>query len=78
MTDDYYNTDNFPHFVGRHGNWNLYANKDGYCASIPTKEAEEIGCRASHFGDSRYVKITLGISVYFPTDSAATKQSKEG
>lgn len=60
---EYFNTTNFPIFVCRHGNWNLYRDERGYCASIPTAEAVKIGCRASHFGDAAYVFATLGVRI---------------
>ena len=59
----YYNTDNFPIFVANHGNWDIYANAKGHCASIPTPSASAIGCLPSHFGDADYVKVTLGHNV---------------
>lgn len=57
---DYYNRDAFPHYVCNHGNWDIYANGRGYCASIPTDEAAADGCKATHFGDLGYVLVTLG------------------
>lgn len=58
-----YNRDNFPIFVCNHGNWDIYADAAGYCAAIPTHRAAADGCRASHFGDHNYVKVTLGVDV---------------
>ena len=63
MIRDHYSTDNFPIFVAHHGNWDIYADFDGRCASIPTPEAAATGCRSSHFGDAGYVKTTLGHDV---------------
>lgn len=59
----YYSIDNFPIFVANNGNWNIYANAGGHCASIPTPSAEADGCLPSHFGDAGYVKTTLGHDV---------------
>ena len=59
----YYNTDNFPIFVANCGNWDIYANAKGHCASIPTPSAAAEGCLPSHFGDAGYVKVTLGHNV---------------
>ena len=63
MARDHYSTDNFPVFIANHGNWDIYANYDGRCASIPTPEAAAMGCLSSHFGDAGYVKTTLGHDV---------------
>ena len=57
--DDYYNKDNFPHFVCRHGNWDIYRNGRGACAAIPSTIGEERGCNATQFGDMQYVRVTL-------------------
>lgn len=57
-----YNTTNFPIFICNHGNWDIYRNADGYCAAIPTQKAAANGCRASHFGDANYVRVTLGVN----------------
>ncbi len=59
----HYNRDNYPIFVCHHGNWDIYRNAAGKCASIPTKEAEANGCKASHFGDLDYVRATLGVRI---------------
>jgi hypothetical protein len=59
---DYYNTDNFPTFVCHHGNWDIYARADGYCAAIPTIAAAAKGCVATHFGDRDYVRVTLRVA----------------
>lgn len=56
-----YNTTNYPVFVCNHGNWDIYRNDGGYCAAIPTIAAAAIGCKATHFGDRRYVAATLGV-----------------
>lgn len=56
---EYYNRDNFPHFVGNNGNWDYYARDDGYCAAIPTPEAARGGCLASHMGDMNHVKRAM-------------------
>ena len=63
MRHEFYNRERFPHYVTTHGNFELWADASGYCASIPTEEAEAIGCKASHFGDRSYVRATLGIEV---------------
>ncbi len=55
-----YNTTNYPHRVGNNGNWDIYRNDDGACASIPTPAAALQGCQATHFGDMKYVKEQLG------------------
>jgi hypothetical protein len=54
-----YNKAAFPKFVCAHGNWDIYANANGYCAAIPSVQGEAAGCSASHFGDMAYVKMTL-------------------
>ena len=51
----------YPFFIVNHGNWDIYANKTGYCAAIPTEKARAIGCLASHFGTAEYVRKTLGV-----------------
>jgi hypothetical protein len=56
-----YNTDNYPHFVCNNGNWDIYTDAKGYCASIPTPEAAAQGCKATHFGDRGYVRAVLGV-----------------
>lgn len=56
---EHYNQENFPVFVVNHGNWDIFANETGACAAIPTKEAAEIGCKASHFGDMTFVRKEL-------------------
>lgn len=56
-----YNTTNVPIFVCNHGNWNIYRNAKGYCAAIPTPAALANGCNATHFGDAKYVRATIGI-----------------
>ena len=55
----WYNKAAFPHFVVNHGNWDIYSDERGYCAAIPTDEAAAKGCKASHFGDMNYVRVTL-------------------
>jgi hypothetical protein len=60
---NYYNRKNFPRLITNHGNWDICANADGYCAAIPTDAALAIGCKATHFGDARYVRATLGVEV---------------
>lgn len=59
MEHSYYNRENFPHFVCHSGNWDIYRNDKGRCASIPTAEAAAIGCKATHFGDWEHVLKTL-------------------
>ena len=59
MTHEYYNRAQFPRLIVNHGNWDICANAAGYCAAIPTAEAEAKGCKASHFGDLAYVRHTL-------------------
>lgn len=68
---EHYNRTNYPIFVCNHGNWDTYANGAGRCAAIPTEAAEKIGCKASHFGDARYVLVTLGVDVKRAIDLAA-------
>lgn len=58
----YYNTQNFPTFVCHHGNWDIYCNATGYCAAIPTPQAEADGCIATHFGDMVYTRLTLHLA----------------
>lgn len=65
-----YSKGNYPYFVCHHGNWDIYSNDRGYCASIPTEAAAANGCRASHFGDAGYVKATLGVTVKTPNEQA--------
>lgn len=79
MRHNYYNTDNFPVFVAANGPWNIYANATGKCAAIPTEQGNANGHLASHFGDLRHVKKTLGIdwAALQPPHHAA-KQTKEG
>jgi hypothetical protein len=56
---EYYNTDNFPHLVCRHGNWDIYRNGRNACAAIPSAVGEVLGCNATQFGDMQYVRIAL-------------------
>lgn len=65
----YYNRTNFPRFVCRNGNWDIYANAAGYCAAIPTEAAAADGCKASHFGDAAYVRVTLGVVVAIASEA---------
>ena len=58
---EYYNKTNFPHFVINNGNWDIYAKDTGHCAAIPTTKAENNGCKATHFGDMAYVRVTLSV-----------------
>ena len=58
MRHNYYNLQNFPIFVVNHGNWDIYRNAANYCAAIPARGAPA-GCKASHFGDMDYVRVTL-------------------
>ena len=51
-----YNTTNYPFFICHNGNWDVYADPQGRCASIPIAETDHPGgCHASHFGDINYV-----------------------
>jgi len=63
MTHEYYNRANFPRVVVNHGKWDICANAAGYCAAIPTAEAEAGGSLASQFGTLAYVRATLGVDV---------------
>lgn len=63
MRHDYYNRENFPVFVVNNGPWDIMANAAGKCAAIPTVDAESRGHLASHYGDYRYVRVTLGAIV---------------
>ena len=56
---DLWNRENFPRLILNHGNWDICADANGYCAAIPTPEAAAGGCKASHFGDLGYVRATL-------------------
>lgn len=56
---DTYNRERFTRFIVNHGNWDICADDSGYCAAIPTPEAEAKGALASHFGDLGYVRVTL-------------------
>lgn len=59
---EFYNHENFPEFVTNDGNWDICMNPETQrCAAIPTAKAVEGGCKATHFGDRKYVKITLGV-----------------
>jgi len=58
-----YTIENYPRFIANHGNWDIYANDNGHCAAIPTKNAAADGCRPSYFGNLNYVKVTLAIKV---------------
>ena len=60
MDHVHYNKTHFPHFVGNHGNWDIYRNDSDNCAAIPTPEAARKGCQASHFGNMAHVRATLG------------------
>ena len=73
--DSHYNTANFPTFVCNHGNWDIYKNDRGYCAAIPTVEAAADGCKASHFGDMEYLKITLPVE-YVVWEDQQRKQAE--
>jgi hypothetical protein len=66
MTHNYYNTDNFPHFVVNHYSYDIYANNAGKCAAIPTEKGAANGHLASHFGDLRYVEKLLAIKISWP------------
>jgi len=55
----YYNKKNFPIFVLHHGNWDIYRNETFFCAAIAVK----VGCKSSHFGDSRHILKTFGIKL---------------
>lgn len=57
---EYYNRDHYPVFLLNNGNWDICADANGRCASIPTESAALNGCMATHFGDLRYVQVTLG------------------
>ncbi len=67
---DLYNTTNFPTFVFNHGNWDIFKNDQGKCACIPTISAAANGCKATHFGDMEYLKVTL------PAEYAAWKEQQ--
>lgn len=56
-----YNRSNYPIFICRHGNWDIFANANGACASIPTGFPESKGCKASAFGTVQYVQQTLKV-----------------
>jgi len=62
MAHPYYNTTNFPRFICHNGNWDIYSDPRGYCASIPTARMARQGCKASHFGDLKYTQVTLGVT----------------
>lgn len=62
MQHVHYNKTHFPHFVGNHGNWDIYRNDKDNCAAIPTLAAASQGCQASHFGNMAHVRATLGES----------------
>lgn len=57
----HYNTTRFPRFVTNRGNFDIYSDAKGYCASIPTAAAAADGCKPSHFGDRDYARTVLGI-----------------
>ena len=79
MRRDYYNTDNFPVLIAANGPWNIYANAAGKCAAIPTEQGSANGHLASHYGDLRHVKKTLGVDTPAPWPPRhAAEQAKEG
>lgn len=59
-----YNTDNYPHYVLTDGNFSIWSNGAGCCASIPTPKAEKIGCLPTQFGDLFYVRMVKGTRLY--------------
>lgn len=59
MADGYYHVFNFPKFVAKHGNWDIYCNHKGECAAI----AKVPGCKSTHFGDLRFVERALNIEI---------------
>ena len=59
MADGYYHVFNFPKFVAKHGNWDIYCNHKGECAAI----AKVQGCKSTHFGDLRFVERALNIEI---------------
>ena len=56
-----YNRANYPVFVVNHGSWDIMEDGEGHCAAIPTPEAQANGCKATQFGDRKYVRVTLGV-----------------
>lgn len=61
---DFYNTDNYPYHVTTKGNWSIWANGSGDCASIPTPKAQRGGCLAAAYGTMDYVRYMHGIKLY--------------
>ena len=55
----FYNIFNFPHFLLKHGNWDIHFNDKGYCAAIANTQQ----CLSTHFGDYRHVEKILGICI---------------
>lgn len=62
MENSHYNTDNYPHFVMHHGNWDIYTNEQGACAAIAVNPQ----CQSTQFGDLAYVRKTLCHEIYRP------------
>ena len=56
VPNKHYNIEEFPHFVVKHGNWDIRRNESGYCAAIPNEDGVAAGCNATHFGDMAYVR----------------------
>lgn len=63
ITHPRYNKQNYPKFVCHHGSWDIYANDNGHCASIPTVEGDAAGCAPSHFGNMAYVKMMASLGM---------------
>ena len=51
----YYRPEDYPQFVGHHGNWDIYCNYNGAYAAIAVNPQ----CANSHFGDIFYALQVL-------------------
>ena len=58
-THNFYNKQNFPIFVCRYGNWDIYCNQQGECAALAKVE----GCRSTHFVDLIFLRNALHIEI---------------
>lgn len=65
-----YNKTNYPIFVANNGNWDIYRNRSGYCAAIPTDRGAAMGCIATHFGDAKYASMMLKMEIKIGDEAA--------
>ena len=66
----YYNTANFPIYLGEEGNFHYYGNDNGRSAALAKAG---LGCECSHFGDRGYFAqhVASGSSSYVEGGSFA-------